>query len=87
MFQAPFSFDGRIRRTEFGISLIICMIPVVIINIIIASTRTEGISLLRIAYVPMVWSIWAQGAKRCHDLSRYGFWQPFFFLFFYNAVR
>jgi uncharacterized membrane protein YhaH (DUF805 family) len=81
MFQSPFSFEGRIRRSEFGISLIIYMICYAILNGIMSS-EGEGIKVLGIIFIPMVWFLWAQGAKRCHDLGKSGFWQliPFYAL-------
>jgi uncharacterized membrane protein YhaH (DUF805 family) len=35
---------------------------------------------LIIAYIPMLWFLWAQGAKRCHDRGNSGFYQiiPFY---------
>ena len=81
MFKNPFSFDGRIRRTEFGLSLIFYSIIAVFINLIIASDNGEsGLVVLGLAYIPMVWFLWAQGAKRCHDLDNSGWWQiiPFY---------
>jgi len=73
MFQSPFSFDGRIRRTEFGISLIIYLICYAILMGILSS-KSDGIGILGIAFIPMVWFLWAQGAKRCHDLGKSGFY-------------
>jgi uncharacterized membrane protein YhaH (DUF805 family) len=78
MFKNPFSFDGRIRRTEYGLTIIIYVIVAVIINaIIVGGTDNE---ILGIAYIPMLWFLWAQGAKRCHDLGNNGWWQiiPFY---------
>ncbi len=78
MFKNPFSFDGRIRRTEYGVSFIIYAVVSVIINAIMASSRDAGI--FGLAYIPMLWFLWAQGAKRCHDVGNNGWWQiiPFY---------
>ncbi len=78
MFQNPFSFDGRIRRTEYGVSFIIYVVVAVIVNAIIESSRDAAI--LGLAYIPMLWFLWAQGAKRCHDVGNSGWWQliPFY---------
>lgn len=77
MFKAPFSFDGRIRRTEYGLSLIIF----IIVLIILASLPEKGAELLvLLLFIPAVWFILAQGAKRCHDLGNNGWFQiiPFY---------
>ena len=78
MFENLFSFDGRIRRTEYGISIIIYAIIAVIINLILADNRDA--SFLALGYIPALWFLWAQGAKRCHDLGNSGWWQliPFY---------
>ena len=77
MFSNPFSFEGRIRRTEYGISFIIYLIVLSIVNEIVASGDFPIISL---AYFPMLWFWIAQSAKRCHDLGNSGWWQliPFY---------
>jgi len=72
MFTNIFSFDGRIRRTEYGISVIIYTIVGVFVNTILDSGEAPIIGL---AYIPMLWFLWAQGAKRCHDLGNNGWWQ------------
>lgn len=80
MFKNPFSFNGRIKRTEFGVSLIIYL---VVYLTILALVRTGGaFAILGIIYIPLVWFLWAQGAKRCHDLNKSGWWQiiPFYAL-------
>ncbi|MAQ70103.1 MAG: hypothetical protein CMD23_03300 [Flavobacteriales bacterium] len=76
MFQAPFSFKGRIRRLEFGITFIIISIWNMIIRI---GYYEEWMLFLTI---PLMWFQWAQGAKRCHDRNCSGWWQlvPFYAL-------
>ncbi|MEC5166252.1 uncharacterized membrane protein YhaH (DUF805 family) [Flavobacterium sp. PL11] len=80
MFQNIFSFEGRIRRLEYGISLIVYLFLASLINVAIADSKSD--SFLGIAYMPMLWFLWAQGAKRCHDLGNNGWWQiiPFYIL-------
>jgi uncharacterized membrane protein YhaH (DUF805 family) len=80
MFQKPFSFEGRIRRTEFGISFIIAVIAMAIVNAI--GSAGEGAAIIFIAYIPLYWFLFAQGAKREHDLDFSGWWQliPFRYL-------
>lgn len=78
MFQNPFSFNGRIRRTEYGITIIIYTIIAFIINSAIETGG--GVTILILAYIPMLWFLWAQGAKRCHDRGNSGWFQiiPFY---------
>jgi uncharacterized membrane protein YhaH (DUF805 family) len=76
MFAAPFSFKGRIRRTEYGLSFVIYILAYgIIIGLIKAS------SFFGLAYFPLIWFLWAQGAKRCHDRGNSGWYQiiPFYF--------
>jgi uncharacterized membrane protein YhaH (DUF805 family) len=72
MFSAPFSFEGRIRRTEYGLSFIIYIFIYVIIKSII---NDPSFGLFALAYIPLVWFFWAQGAKRCHDVGMSGWYQ------------
>lgn len=92
MFKAPFSFEGRIRRTEYGLSVIIYAVALTIIQLIIgamiagssstySSSDSSGtVVIFLIFLIPMLWFLWAQGAKRCHDLGNSGWWQliPFY---------
>ena len=80
MFNAPFSFDGRIRRLEYGISFILSWIAV-IITIITSAAFNSWVVLLAL-YVPILWFTWAQGCKRCHDRGNSGIFQiiPFYYL-------
>ena len=78
MFKNPFSFEGRIRRTEYGLSVIIYAITAAIINAI--GQAEEGAAIIFLAYIPLLWFLWAQGAKRCHDRGNSGWYQiiPFY---------
>ena len=78
MFNNPFSFEGRIRRTEYGISFIIYLIPAVVINSIMR--QGGAAAMVGVAYIPLLWFLWAQGAKRCHDRGTSGWFQiiPFY---------
>lgn len=80
MFKNPFSFNGRIRRFEYGMSLIAYTIAAVFINNAIRDDpHADFIGLI---YVPLLWFLWAQGAKRCHDRNNSGWYQliPFYVL-------
>ena len=79
MFSDAFSFDGRIRRSEYGISFIIYAFLAVMVNAIV---KTGALPIIGLAYIPMVWFLWAQGSKRCHDLGNSGWFQiiPFYLL-------
>jgi uncharacterized membrane protein YhaH (DUF805 family) len=84
MFENPFSFDGRIRRTEYGLSVIIATILQNVLAVVISSAMGgDALPLILIVSSPVMWFLWAQGAKRCHDLGHSGWWQliPFYGLF------
>lgn len=79
MFKKIFSFEGRIRRTEYGLS----MLGYVTFSQLIEASMVnmgEGVLLLLLLYIPMLWFLWAQGAKRCHDRGNSGWYQliPFY---------
>lgn len=80
MFKNPFSFNGRIRRTEYGISFIIYVIIALPIRLAIETDPSKAI--LGLILIPVLWFLWAQGAKRCHDRGNSGWYQiiPFYFL-------
>ena len=83
MFNNLFSFEGRIRRSEYGLSFLFYFIAAVIINVIMASSKEDsGLAIFGLAYIPMLWFLWSQGAKRCHDVGNSGWWQiiPFYVL-------
>jgi uncharacterized membrane protein YhaH (DUF805 family) len=79
MFKNPFSFEGRIRRTEYGLSIILFF--VVYWLIIMAMAMIEE-AIILIGLLPMYWFLWAQNAKRSHDIGNSGWFQliPFYML-------
>lgn len=98
MFSSPFSFDGRIRRLEYGISTIIFVLVSRLVGFTIQEMIKSGSldyltakNLLNLSFIPLFWFICAQGAKRCHDLGKSGWWQiiPFygFWLLFQNGQQ
>lgn len=79
MFKKPFSFEGRIRRTEFGLSYLIYMIAIFSISFVSESSSLLALP-LTLLFIPLIWFLLAQGAKRCHDRSNSGWFQiiPFY---------
>ncbi len=80
MFTNPFSFEGRIRRTEYGLSLIIytfCLYAVIFLGVMMGEA---GAIISLILVLPLAWFMIAQAAKRCHDRGNSGWWQliPFY---------
>lgn len=89
MFSCSFSFEGRIGRTEYGLSVIIHILCYCFLALAISGSSELGI--LGLLYIPLLWFIWAQGAKRCHDLGNSGWMQivPFyiFWMVFQEGTR
>lgn len=79
-FRAPFSFKGRIRRTEWWITLIITQMSSVFIGAFLENESTSPIAL--ISLVPVIWFGVAQAVKRCHDRGNSGWYfiVPFYSL-------
>jgi len=77
MFKRPFSFKGRIGRVEYGITWLVFMA----INLTMSRVGIDPGSLWAVSHIiPCYWLLFAQGAKRCHDFGKSGWWQliPFF---------
>lgn len=81
MFKKPFSFDGRIARVEYLLSFILFAGLFFIINSMIEA-GSESAATAGFLFIPLFWFIYAQGAKRCHDTGRNGWWQliPLFWI-------
>ena len=67
MFSHIFSFSGRIRRMEFGLSYIIYGILAIVLSVC-----AEETPLLGLLYIPLLWFTWAQMCKRFHDKGESG---------------
>ena len=67
MFSHIFSFSGRIRCMEFGLSYIIYGILAIVLSVC-----AEETSLLGLLYIPLLWFTWAQMCKRFHDKGESG---------------
>lgn len=85
MFKAPFSFKGRIRRTEYCLSILIYYGAAYIFmrmceNGYIGNTESDANMALLIYIVASYWFLLAQGTKRCHDRGNPWFFQiiPFY---------
>ena len=79
-FKSVFSFEGRIRRSEYGLSILIMYAALIIVSFI-SAFLPQGIMFLLL--IPVYWFVFAQGAKRCHDIGNSGWWQliPLYALF------
>jgi len=86
MFKNPFSFRGRIRRLEYGFSLILFSVAIGVLEFISKNIGLSNSNLQELLgftfYLPAIWFIVAQGAKRCHDRGNPGYWQiiPYYFI-------
>lgn len=79
-FSTLFSSSGRIGRTTYGVSLIVCILLSTLILTSILLTQ-GNMSFFILLYIPIIWLALAQGAKRCHDLGNSGWfqWIPFYY--------
>lgn len=73
MFREAFLFKGRIRRMEYGLSLIIYFVYYIIVTLIVVTINSA--QLLILFLLPGLIFLWAQGAKRCHDIGNSGWFQ------------
>lgn len=80
MFKKPFSFDGRIGRTEYCLSSLAYITALAGIEFASEAGDVGNIVAL-VCIIPLLWFIVAQGTKRCHDRNNIGFFQivPFYY--------
>lgn len=69
MFKNVFSYHGRIRRKEYGISMIIFYFLFIIV-----AGLTVSYEILGLLYIPLIYFITVQSIKRCHDRGNPGWW-------------
>ena len=79
MFNNLFSSRGRIRRLEYGLSVVFYFVGFTILDKMLTGSKA---SIAGFLYIPLIWFVLAQGAKRCHDINNSGWCQiiPFYFL-------
>lgn len=82
MFQNPFSFEGRIRRLEYGLSILLYFLYIIAAVLILLTlgfideTESKKNTLsIYLACSPAIYFMITQSAKRCHDRGNSGWWQ------------
>lgn len=81
MFSRIFSFKGRIRRLEYGLTYLAYFIWSFPMQVMTESQISEAYAVIYLlSLFPMIWILYAQGAKRCHDRGNSGWFQiiPFY---------
>ncbi len=83
MFKKPFSFNGRIGRLEFLLTILLFLSMALGVIYLLTQTGIDEIyvpPLFILFGVPIYWFTYAQGAKRCHDMGYSGWFQliPYF---------
>lgn len=82
MFSRIFSFNGRIRRLEYGLTYLVYCLWNIPMQVMPGDQISEGYAIFYlVTFIPILWIILAQGAKRCHDRGNSGWYQiiPFYF--------
>lgn len=80
LFENLFSFKGRIRRLEFGLSMLFFLFVDTLIKEFPNDMTTSSALIYLIIFIFSYWFLISQAAKRCHDLNNSGFYQliPFY---------
>ncbi len=83
LFRSPFSFRGRIRRAEYGLTILIIYGVGMLLTYLMneSSEPGDGVIIAYLVYVIIgTWFQIAQSTKRCHDIGHSGWWQliPFY---------
>lgn len=81
MFKSPFSLKGRIRRLEYGLSLLMYLFFYLMTIFMLEVSVGFGIIFFILLILSFI-VILTQGTKRCHDLGHAGYYQfiPFYTL-------
>ena len=79
MFKNPSGIEGRIRRTEYVLSLIIIYGYAFCVGKIFGFAMQDK-AIIHFLLIPAYWFGLAQGAKRCHDIGNSSWYQiiPFY---------
>lgn len=83
MFRHIFSFNGRIRRMEYGLTYLAYCIWNFPMQVMSLDEISETYAIIYlVTLLPILWILFAQGAKRCHDRGNSGWYQiiPFYIL-------
>lgn len=87
MFSQPFSSNGRIRRLEYCLTYIAYFVYNLLIEIIMEPDEPSlgACVFVILSIIPCQWILYAQGAKRCHDLGHSGWYQliPFYVIWMF----
>lgn len=75
LFENAFSFNGRIKRMEYALSLFLCYIGFSLVSVF------DDFAI--IITIAVYWFFLAQAAKRCHDVGHSAWWLLIPFYVFY----